>query len=92
MEAKLTPQQREAILAHQGQPVAVIDDASNERFYLIAEPALRHLQELASDNAAQRREHLRQLIQEGIDSPGVPVDEAFARLDDTAKRLAGQTP
>lgn len=90
MEAKLTPQQREAILAHQGEPVAVIDDASNERFYLIAEPALRQLQELANDNVRQRHEHLRQLIQEGLDSPSIPGDVAMARLRARAEQLAGR--
>lgn len=66
--------------ANPGQPLPILDDASQQRFYLLDESAFLHLQGLANDTERACHDQLQRLILEGIDSPGVPAEEAFARL------------
>lgn len=88
MQVPLSPQQRDAIAANPGEPLAVVDEFGNAGYYLVPAPAFLHLQGL--NEAADRDSHhqLRLLIQEGIDSPGVPADDAFERLRRFADALA----
>jgi hypothetical protein len=74
MQVPLSPQQRDAIAANPGEPLAVVDEFGNAGYYLVPAPAFLH--------------QLRLLIQEGIDSPGVPADDAFERLRRFADALA----
>ena len=88
MAAKLTPEQRDALKAHSGHAVPVEDDESKETYYLVTAPSYLHMQGLIGQHDQQCREQLRQLVEEGINSPGVPADEALARLRATAKELS----
>ena len=90
MEIPLSPQQRDAINAHPGEPLPLVDHVSSERYFLVPAPAFLHLQGLAGESENNCHEQLRKLIQEGIDSPTVPAEEAFSRLRQTAQRLAGE--
>lgn len=88
MDIGLTPQQIEALRAHPGQPLSMVDESSSERFFLLSEPAFLHLQGLAGETGSESHRRLKQLIQEGIDSPAIPADEALARLREVANKLA----
>jgi hypothetical protein len=88
MQVPLSPQQRDAIAANPGETLAVIDEFGNAGYYLVPAPAFLHLQGLNEATDRDSHERLRRLIQEGIDSPGVPADEAFERLRRFADALA----
>jgi hypothetical protein len=88
MQVPLSPQQRDAIAAHPGEPLAVVDEFGNAGYYLVPAPAFLHLQGLNEASDRQSHEQLRRLIQEGIESPGIPADEAFERLRRFAESLA----
>ena len=72
MAAKLTDEMRNEIAAYPGQPVTVIDEQGQKVYYLVEENAPL----------------LRALIQEGIDSPKVPAEDAHARLRQRASELS----
>lgn len=86
MTTRLTPEQRAAIEAH--RYVALEDEQSHERFYLVPEASFLHLQGLAEEEDRACQDRLRQLIREGIDSPDVPATDAFNRLRHLASELA----
>jgi hypothetical protein len=89
MQVPLSPQQRDAIAAHPGEPLAVVDEFGNAAgYYLVPAPAFLHLQSLSAENAQQRQNELRRLIEEGLESPDVPAEEAFDRLRKLAKSAA----
>jgi hypothetical protein len=90
MTTKLTDEQRAAVEACAGQPVLVIDDATNKVYYLLNEEAFAHLRGLQSTHDDECQTKLRELIEEGIRSPEMPAREVFAELRAEAKRLAGQ--
>jgi hypothetical protein len=90
MEIPLSPQQRDAIHAHPGEPLPLVDHISSERYFLVPAPSFLHLQGLAGESEGRCHEQLRKLIQDGIDSPTVSAQEAFARLRRTAQRLADE--
>jgi hypothetical protein len=90
MEIPLSPQQRDAVNARPGEPLPLVDYASSERYFLVPAPAFLHLQGLADESESRCHEQLSKLIQEGIDSPTVSAEEAFARLRRTAQRLADE--
>jgi hypothetical protein len=87
MDIPLSPQQRDAINARPGEPVPLIDAASSERYFLVPAPAFLHLQGLAKESDEHCHRQLKQLIREGIDSPSVDAEKAFARLHGFAARL-----
>ncbi len=91
MTPKLTPEMRDALNQGHGRPVDV-EDADGSKFYvLIEKDAYLHLQGLQGQQEEQTREQLRHLIQEGVDSEGIPASEAFKRLRDTASKLFEQS-
>lgn len=90
MQVPLSPQQRDAIAAHPGEPLAVVDEFGTAGYYLVPASAFLHLQGLNEASDRQSHEQLRRLIQKGIDSPEVPADEAFERLRRFADALAAR--
>ena len=42
---------------------------------------------ISNEKGAESENRLRALIQEGIDSPGIPADQAAARLRQFAQKL-----
>lgn len=91
MQVPLSPQQREAIAARPGEPLAIVDEFGHAGYYLVPAPAYHHLQGLNDASDQQSHEQLRRLIQEGCESPEVPADEAFKRLRQIAQSLAEDT-
>jgi hypothetical protein len=87
MELPITPQQRDALHAHPGQPVPLVDTLSSEKYFLVPAPAFLHLQALASEAEHECNDQLRTFIQQGLESKGVPADQAFARLKQFAQQL-----
>lgn len=77
MASKITKQQRDDLHASHGQPVPVEDDEGHKVYYLVA-----------ADYLHTSREQLQTLIQEGINSNHIPVDQAEAELQRYADRLA----
>ena len=80
MHSKLTPEQREAIAAQPGVPIPVFDDQGEKFYYLIEESSLRHLEGIAGEQSQKSLAQLRELIQDGIDSPDVPANIVYAEL------------
>jgi hypothetical protein len=88
MIAKLSEEQRQALQDSPGRPVPIKDERTQKTYYLVEEASYVHLQSLQSDHSRQCHERLRLLIQDGINSPGIPADEAFDRLRTLADQLA----
>jgi hypothetical protein len=74
--SKITRQQREDLHASHGQPVPVEDDEGHKVYYLVE-----------ADYLHTSREQLQAQIQEGIDAPHVPAEEAEDGLRRYAARL-----
>jgi len=91
MIAKLTDEQRHALETGGGRPVEVQDERNDKVYYLLNESAYLHLQGLQAEHEQQSHDRLRRLIEEGMESPGVPADKAFARLREIAVRLSRPT-
>jgi hypothetical protein len=79
MASKITKQQRDALNASHGQPVPVEDEDGHKVYYLVE-----------ADYLHTSHEQLRALIQEGINSPHVPADEAEGELRRYADQLASK--
>ena len=79
MASKITQEQRDDLAASQGQPVAVEDDEGQRVYYLVA-----------ADYLHTSHEQLKALIEEGINAPHVPADEAEDELRRYADQLAGK--
>jgi hypothetical protein len=77
MASKITKQQRDDLNASRGQPVPVEDDEGHKVYYLVE-----------ADYVLTSPEHLKTLIQEGIDANHLPADEAEPELQRYADRLA----
>jgi len=92
MNIRLSEEQRHALQASADQPLPVEDEQSRKVYYLLNEEAFLHLQGLQSEHEHECQERLRGLIDEGIRSPGVPADEAFARLRAVADELTRSRP
>lgn len=88
MELSLTPQQIAALQDAPDQPVPVVNSDSQERYYLVSEPLLLSLQGLTSGPDAKSARELEELIQQGLNSPEIPAEEAFDRLRKHAQMLA----
>lgn len=91
MSISITAEQRDALLAAAGVPLRLIDEQNHAAFYLVEEASLLHLQAVADDKEEESLNRLRSLIQEGIDSPGVPASKAEMRLRALARQLAQGT-
>ena len=76
MASKITNEQREDLNASHGRPVPVEDDERKRVYYLVD-----------ADYLHTSHEHLRTLIQEGIDARHIPADDAEAELRRYAERL-----
>ena len=92
MNVKLSDEQRHALESIADQPLPIRDEQSRRVYYLLNEEAFLHLQGLKADHEHRYHEQLRQLIDEGIQSPGVPAHEAFARLRAMAEELSRTSP
>lgn len=79
MASKITKQQRDDITASHGQPVPVEDDDGHKVYYLVA-----------ADYLHTSHEQLRTLIQDGINAPHVPADEAEGELRRYADQIASK--
>ncbi len=88
MELFLTPQQIAALQDAPGQPIPVVNGDNLERYYLVPEPLFRRLEGLALSPGATGPDELRDLIQQGMDSPEVLADKAFDQLRKHAQKLA----
>lgn len=88
MSLSLTPEQRDAFQAQAGVPLRLIDEQNHQAFYLLDEASLLHMQAIAKELTMESQDRLRALIQEGIDSPGIPAEEAATRLRQFAQNLA----
>lgn len=91
MSISITPEQRDALQAQAGAPLRLFDEQNQQTFYLVNESSLLHLQAMAEEKDAESLRRLRLLIQEGIDSPGVPADMAASRLRQFAQQLVQGT-
>jgi hypothetical protein len=76
MATKITKQQRDELIASHGQPVPVEDDEGRRTYYLVD-----------ADYLHTNREHLKALIQEGIDSNHRSAEEVEGELRQYANRL-----
>jgi hypothetical protein len=92
MSVKLSDEQRQALESSSGQPLPVQDEQSHSVYYLLNEEAFLHLQSLNAAHDDRCKVRLRELIDEGIQSPGVPANEAFARLRAWAEELSRTSP
>ncbi len=92
MSVKLSDEQRQALEQAPQQAVLVEDQQNRKLYYLLDAQAYLHLEGLRSDQEQRCHEQLRQLIDEGIQSPGVPADEAFVRLRSFADQLSRSAP
>lgn len=72
MAANITDEIRNEIAAHPGEPVPIIDKQCQKVYYLIEE----------------NTPILKALIEEGIASPEVPAEEAFAHLRQRAAEIS----
>ena len=72
MAADITDEMRNEIAAHPGEPVPIIDRQSQKVYYLVEE----------------NTPLLKALIQEGIASPEVSAEEAFAQLRQRAAEIS----
>jgi hypothetical protein len=77
MASKITKQPRDDLHASHGQPVPVEDEEGRKVYYLVE-----------ADYLHTSSEHLKALIQEGVDANHVPADEAEGELRRYADRLA----
>lgn len=92
MDVKLTNEMRDALAAHPGQAVPIVDDESKRKYFLVEETSLLHLQGLAVQQNQASHQKLQALIQEGIRSDHVAAEVAESRIrkviqsysDDTA--------
>jgi hypothetical protein len=87
MNVSITSEQRDAFQAQAGAPLRLIDEQNQQAFYLIDEASLLHMRAISNDRASESETRLRALIQEGIDSPGIPAGQAAARLRQFAQKL-----
>ena len=85
MAAKITDEMRSEIAAHPGEPVPVVDDTNNAKFYIVTEARLTHLEAVAGEESEATTARLRELIAAGDASPDVPADEARERILNLAK-------
>jgi hypothetical protein len=92
MNVKLSDEQRHALEASADHPLPVADDLNAKVYYLLDEESYLHLQGLQVEHERRCHEQLAQLIDEGVRSPGVPADEAFARLRALAATLTRSVP
>ena len=92
MVAKLTDEQRHALAARSDRVLPIEDEQSRRVYYLLNEETFLHLQGLQAQQEHECHEQLRRLINEGIRSPGVPAEEAFARLRTVADELSRTSP
>jgi hypothetical protein len=88
MDISLTPQQVAALQGAPDQLIPVVNGDGQERYYLVSEPLLLHLQGLSAGPKAVGRDELRDLIRQGMESPEIPAQEAFALLRSHAQKLA----
>jgi hypothetical protein len=79
MASKITPQQRDELLASQGQPVPVEDEEGHKVYYLVE-----------ADYLHTSHEQLKALIQEGIDANHLPTEETEGELRRYADQLANK--
>lgn len=87
MNLSITSEQRNAFQAQAGAPLRLVDEQNQQAFYLIDEASLLHMRAISREKSAESDIRLRALIQEGIDSPGIPADQAAARLRQFAQKL-----
>jgi hypothetical protein len=87
MDIPISPEQRAALNSHPGAALPIIDYESSEKYFLVPAPAFLHLQGLAVENDRRCHEQLRQLVEEGINSPEVSAEQAFSRLRSKAEQL-----
>ena len=92
MVVKLTDEQRHALEANAAPIVPIEDEQNRKIYYLLSEETFLHLQGLQTQHEQRCQEQLRRLIDEGVRSPGVPADEAFARLQALADELSRSSP
>jgi hypothetical protein len=92
MNVKLSDEQRDALAAGSEHPLTVEDEQSRKVYYLLNEESFLHLQGLQTEHERECQERLRQLIDEGIQSAGVPADAAFARLREQADEFSRTNP
>lgn len=87
MNVSITSEQRDAFQAQAGAPLRLVDEQNQQAFYLIDEASLLHMRAVSNEKAVESENRLRGLIQEGVDSPGIPADQAAARLRQFAQKL-----
>lgn len=87
MQAKLTEEQRSAMAAHPGVPIPIIDDDTEQTYYLISERSLTHLENAANLASESSRQRLQKLIEEGDATESIPSEVVFADL----RKRAAQT-
>lgn len=88
MSLSITPEQREAAQAQAGVPLRLIDEQNQQTFYLVDEASLLHMQAISNDKDLESQNRLRAMIQEGIDSPGIPAEQATAHIRQFARKLS----
>ncbi len=80
MATKITPEQQAVLQANSGQAVPMLDDRGNIVSYMVDVSSFVQLQGLSKEQDEQSLQKLKALIQDGIDSPGVPAEEAHERI------------
>jgi Mg2+ and Co2+ transporter CorA len=73
---KITKQQRDELLASHGQPIPVEDEVAHKVYYLVD-----------ADYLHTSREHLKALIQEGVDASQRPAEEVEEELRQYADQI-----
>lgn len=87
MEIAITPELRDAVQAAAGAPIRLVDQTNQQAFYLVDEASLLHMRTISHERGAESENRLRALIQEGVDSPGIPAEQAATHLRQFAQNL-----
>ncbi len=88
MNIRLSEEQRIALDQASDRALPVNDDLNQRVYYLVSEESFLHLKGLQAEHEQECRDQLKNLIEEGISSPGIPAEEAFARLRSVAQGLS----
>jgi hypothetical protein len=77
----ITPELREQLAAHPGQPIRMFDESTGKMYYLVEESNLERATAALVSEAGRSDDRLRELIQEGLDGPFYEEEEADRIID-----------
>ncbi len=90
MTTNITQEQQAALIANSGHAVPMLNEQGDVVSYMVDVSSFVHLQGLSKEQDEQCQQRLKALIQEGIDSPEVPAEEAHDRIRQMARDAASK--